>query len=312
MGNTEHGAETLYSEHNITSGCARIVLSVWEPPAPEAVIVFVPATMVHPLYYEMLLCGFAERGFAVVGLHPVGHGKSPRDVKRYTLRDIVQNGRDAVTFALARFRLPVIAMGSSQGGIVAAALASEDGRIAAAFPHNILLSELPESIAVSRFPRWFIHIYRPMQGALKLLARLLPDLELPLDFYLDRARIGSESEVWEPFERDSLCLKRYSLHFLASLFTTRFPGLTDGSVRCPICIVADSGDRLFTPEYTQKVFERLRAPYKELVVFNTGGHMLMITHPHEVCDALSAKMRTVLNSCPGRIFTPDNSSYCPL
>ncbi|MDR1245941.1 MAG: lysophospholipase [Clostridiales Family XIII bacterium] len=297
MDNTEpeHIGKTFYSEHAVTSGGARIVLSVWEPPAPEAAIVFIPATMVHPLYYEPLLRGFAERGFAVVGLHPVGHGKSPRDVKRYTLRDIVQNGRDTVTFALERFRLPVIAFGSSQGGIVAAALAAEDGRIAAAFPHNVMLSELPDSIAVSRFPRWFRHMYRPMQGALKLFARLLPDLRLPLDFYLDRARIGNESEVWEPFERDPLCLKRYSLHFLASLFTTRFPGLTDGSVRCPLYVVADSGDRLFTPEYTQKVFNRLRAPHKELVVLNTGGHMLMITHPREVCDALSAKIREVLN-----------------
>jgi alpha-beta hydrolase superfamily lysophospholipase len=291
MGNTEHAAETVYSEHNITSGGARIVLSVWEPSAPEATVVFIPATMVHPLYYEPLLSGFAERGFAVVGLHPVGHGKSPRDVKRYTLRDIVQNGRDAVTFALERFRLPVIVMGSSQGGIVAAALASEDGRLAAAFPHNVLLSELPESIAISRFPKWLARVYRPVQGALKLAARLLPDLELPLDFYLDRARIGTEPEVWEPFERDPLCLKRYSLHFLASLFTTRFPGLTDGSARCPLYVVADSGDRLFTPEYTQKVFERLRAPHKELIVFDTGGHMLMVTHPREVYDILSAKMR---------------------
>jgi alpha-beta hydrolase superfamily lysophospholipase len=120
--------KTVYAEHATTSGGARIVLSVWEPPSPNAAIVFIPATMVHPLYYEPLLRGFAERGFAVVGLHPVGHGKSSRDVKRYTLRDIVQNGRDTVTFAPERFGLPVIAFGSSQGGIIAAALASEDGR----------------------------------------------------------------------------------------------------------------------------------------------------------------------------------------
>ncbi|MDR1158516.1 MAG: lysophospholipase [Oscillospiraceae bacterium] len=290
---------TAYSEHAITSSGTRIVLSVWEPPAPEAAVVFIPATMVHPLYYEPLLRGFAERGFAIVGLHPVGHGKSPRDVKRYTLRDIVQNGRDAVTFALERFRLPVIAMGSSQGGIVAVALAAEDGRIAAAFPHNVLLSELPDSITVSRFPRWLGRVYRPIQGALKLLAKLLPDLELPLGFYLDRARIGTEPEVWEPFERDPLCLKRYSLHFLASLFTTRFPGLTDGSVRCPLYVVADSGDRLFTPEYTRKVFEQLRAPHKEMVTLHTGGHMLMVTHPQDVCDMLASKMREVLKGKPG-------------
>jgi pimeloyl-ACP methyl ester carboxylesterase len=86
----------------------------------------------------------------------------------------------------------------------------------------------------------------------------------------------------------------YSLHFLVSLFTTSFSGLTDGSLRCPLYLVADSGDRLFTPEYTHKVFQRLRAPHKELVVFHTGGHMLMATHPELVCDILAAKMRQAL------------------
>ena len=74
-----------YTEHEIESTRTRIVLSVWEPKEPTVVIVFTPATMVHPLMYEPLLSGFAERGFAVVGVHPVGHGKSPREIKSYTI-----------------------------------------------------------------------------------------------------------------------------------------------------------------------------------------------------------------------------------
>ena len=279
-------SEIEYSEHEISSGISRIVLSIWEPENPKAVIVFIPATMVHPLFYEPLLSGFAERGLAVVGIHPICHGKSPRDVKRYTLRDIVQNGRDAVSFALEQYHLPVMAMGSSQGGVVAAALASEDERIAVAFPHNILLAELPDSIGVSRFPKWFKHIYRPVKCIFKFFALILPDLKLPLGFYLDRVRISENPMVWEMVESDALCLTHYSLHFLASLFTTHFSGLTDGSVRCPVYVIADSGDKLFTEAYTKQVFECLRAPHKEMVIFNFNDHMLMVTHPQEVCDTL--------------------------
>jgi pimeloyl-ACP methyl ester carboxylesterase len=283
-----------YSEHKVLSTGTQIILSVWECDAPEAVIVFIPATMVHPLFYEPLLRGFAERGFAVVGVHPVGHGKCPRDVRRYNLRDIIQNSRDAVTFALERFGLHIIVMGSSQGGIAAAALASEDNRVAAAFPHNLLLSELSESIGVSRFPKWLRRVYRPTQGVIRFAARLLPDLSLPLGFYLTRERISEDAAVWESVESDELCLSRYSLYFLASLLTTKFPTIMDGSLRCPVYVVADSGDKLFTPEYTALVFERLCAPYKELVTFDTGGHMLMVTHPQEVCEVLSAKMHDAL------------------
>ncbi|MDR1728111.1 MAG: lysophospholipase [Acidobacteriota bacterium] len=301
-----------YTEHEITSGGARVVLSVWASAAPEAAIMFVPATMVHPLFYEALLHGFAERGFAVVGLHPVGHGKSPREVKRYTIRDIVGNGRDAVTFALERFGLPVIAFGSSQGGVVAAVLAAEDGRLAAAFPHNLLLTELPQSIYVSRFPRWLRHLYRPTRGVFKFCARILPDLALPLDFYMKRERISTSREIWDKVGGDPLCLTRYPLHFLGSLFTTEFPGLTDGSVRCPVYVVADSGDKLFTADYTRLVFERLRAPHKELVVFDFNDHMLMVSHPSEVSERLAGKMREALrlhsSVCASWTATPPSTA----
>ena len=276
-----------YAEHEISSGSARIVLSVWEPLKPDAVILFIPGTMVHPLFYELLLIGFARRGFAVIGLHPVGHGKSPRDVTRYTIRDIVQNARDAVSFALQKYDLPIMVMGSSQGGIVAAALASEDARITAAFAHNVMLAELPDSIGISRFPGWLRHVYRPMQGLFAFFARIFPDLALPAGFYLEHARISTDLKIWEALKNDPLCLSRYSLCFLSSLFTTRFPGLTDGSMNCSLYVLTDSGDRLFTQSYTEQVFERLKAPHKEMITFHFNDHLLMVTYPQEVCDRLT-------------------------
>lgn len=277
-----------YSEHEIDSGNARIVISVWEPQQqPEANIVFIPATMLHALFYEQLLSGFAAHGFAVFGLHPVGHGKSPRDTKRYTISDIVQNSRDAVTFALERYQLPVIVIGSSQGGLVAAELAAEDERIAAVFANNIMLAELPQSISITKFPQFIRFIYRPVQTAMKIMAKLSPDSTMPLSFYLKGERVSSDHRIWEMVEKDELCLSRYSLYFLNSLFTTRFTGLTDGSIRCPVFILANSGDKLFTSSYIKLVFERIKAERKEIVPFNFGDHMIMVTHPKEICDALT-------------------------
>jgi hypothetical protein len=169
-------------------------------------------------------------------------------------------------------------MGSSLGGSVAAAVAARDERIAAVLPHNIMLTELPESIGISRFPECLRHVYRPMQSVFRFFARLLPDLKLPLGFYLERKRISADPAFWDKVEQDELCLKRYPLCFLASLFTTQFPRLTDGSICCPLYVVADGGDRLFTEAYTRKVFD----------------HMLMVTHPQEVCEKLAAKMRDAL------------------
>ena len=277
----------LYSEHEIESTRTHIVLSVWEPTNPEAVIVFTPATMVHPLMYQPLLSGFAQRGIAVVGVHPIGHGKSSRNIKRYTIKDIVQNGRDAITFALQRYSLSVIVMGASQGGLVTAAIAAEDERVAAAFPNNVILQELPDSAGLSHFPKWMWRMHRPIKGMFKFWAKLLPDLKIPVGFYLSYRRVCPKRSFWEMALKDSICLRSYSLHFLCSLFTTQFPGLTDGSMRCPLYYVADSGDGLFTPPYVEKVFERLQAPHKEMITFNLNDHMFMVNHPQEACEKLT-------------------------
>jgi len=277
----------LYSEHKIKSTRTQIVLSVWEPKEPSLVIVFTPATMVHPLMYEPLLQEFAKRGFAVVGVHPIGHGKSPRNVKRYTIKDIVQNGRDAITFALNRYSLPVVVMGASQGGLVTAAIAAEDHRVAAAFPNNVILVELPDSAGISHFPKWMWGMHQPMKSIFKFFATIFPDVQIPVRFYLKYKRVSPNMAFWNMAQNDTICLRHYSLHFLASLFTTRFPGLTNGSIRCPLYYIADSGDGLFSQPYVKKVFKRLKAPYKKMITFHHNDHMLMVNHPHEACDKLT-------------------------
>ena len=98
-------------------------------------------------------------------------------------------------------------------------------------------------------------------------------------------------DFWNLAKDDKNCLRRYSLHFLASLFTTRFPGLTDGSIRCPLFYIADSGDGLFSQQYVEKVFKRLQAPHKELITFHFNDHMFMVTHPQEVCEKLTEIIR---------------------
>jgi pimeloyl-ACP methyl ester carboxylesterase len=276
-----------YSEHEIESTNTRIVLSVWEPVQPALVIVFMPATMVHPLMYESLLSGFAKHSLAVVGVHPVGHGKSPRDVKRYTIKDIVQNGRDAVTFALRRYSQPVIVMGASQGGLVTAAIAAEDVRVTAAFPNNIFLSELPDSAGISRFPKWMWSKNRQIKGFVRFLSLRFPDFQVPVWIYLGLRRVCPKWAFWKMARADRICLKHYSLHFLSSLFFTHFPGITDGSIRCPLHLVIDSGDGLFRESYVKKVFELVQAPYKETITFDFNDHMFMVNHPKEACEKLS-------------------------
>jgi len=58
-------------------------------------------------------------------------------------------------------------------------------------------------------------------------------------------------------------------------------------MRCPLHLIIDSGDGLFSEPYVKKVFKRIQSPYKELITFDFNDHMFMINHPQEACEKLS-------------------------
>ncbi|MEZ0350917.1 alpha/beta fold hydrolase [Mycobacterium sp. pR1184] len=264
----------LYEEVTITSANVPIVLSVWRGRPGGPVVVFLPGTMTHPLFYEEFCDGLAAQGITVVGVHAEGHGKSPRVGRLLRLETLVTNALDATAWARARFgRLPVV-VGSSQGGVLAMVVATRDHELAGVVAHNILDPALPESISVSRFPTFLQAGYRPFMRGLRVLAKLAPRLPIRFDVYLDLARVCREPWTAEQFLLDPLSVHAYPVAFLADLFSADMTAMRDGAITCPVVVVAGRADPLFSLDYTQKVFARIAAPAKDLVVFDTDHHLL--------------------------------------
>src|SRR5215469_8062633 len=109
----------IYEEVLIESQGIPIALSIWEAKQGAPCVVFLPGTMTHPLFYEELLDGLSRAGFNVVGVHFQGHGKSPRVDQLFSFDDLVQNGRDTISYAIERFKSSILVLVSSQGGMVA-------------------------------------------------------------------------------------------------------------------------------------------------------------------------------------------------
>src|SRR5690242_20096834 len=128
-----------YREIVLRSMEAPIVLSVWAGLPERPAVVFLPGTMTHPLFYEEFLDALNRTGVTVVGVHSQGHGKSPRVRRPLTFPTLVTNARDAVAWTRREFPgRPVAVLGSSQGGIVAMALAAAGERLDAVLAHNVL------------------------------------------------------------------------------------------------------------------------------------------------------------------------------
>jgi alpha-beta hydrolase superfamily lysophospholipase len=264
-----------YEEVSLRSNQATIVLSIWHSRNEDKCVVFIPGTATHPLFYEPFLRSLAESGFNVIGVHPVNHGKSPRTKHMFTFEDIVQNGRDAVTYAIDQINNHVIVMGSSQGGMVAMAIAGQDERIKAVFPHNVLIPQLPESMEITRLPAWLKRHHKLALRGISGVAKVMPKLPISISLYLDTRKISSNPQIMQHFYDDPLSFMHYSLHFLASLFNADLSSIQDGRVKCPVVVMAAKGDPLFIASYIQTVYRLIRAPHKELLWFDADVHLIL-------------------------------------
>jgi alpha-beta hydrolase superfamily lysophospholipase len=275
-----------YDETVIVSAGAPIVLSVWhgDPGAPT--VVFLPGTMTHPLFYKEFLDRLQRRGLSVVGVHYQGHGYSPRLGSRLGWANLVANATDAVDWAASQLDGPVVLLGSSQGGLLAMAVAARSRKLALVVAHNILDSSLPESLTITRLPHWLVGAYRPLRAVLGLAGRVAPGLPVPFWAYLDLDRVCGQPETRARFLTDPLSLRCYPLGFLAELGAPDVSGMADGSVGCPVLVIAASGDPLFSLAYTRRVFDRIVAPAKELLVFDVDRHLLFNECVELVTDPL--------------------------
>lgn len=278
-----------YKETIIDSAGTRIALSLYENSGP--CVIFIPGTMTHPLFYDDFLTALAEKGFSVAGIHPVSHGKSPREKTIYTYADMLQNVLDTVTYCIRNGTDNIVVMGSSQGSILALAAAAADPRIKAVFPHNIFMPALKETIAITRFPGFLKYFQRIFLFSMKIGSALFPGLPIPIGLYLDIDKISSSTEIIDQYLSDPIGLQRYPLAFLCSLFTANMTAATDGSIKCPVVVITSTGDPLFPYSYIQQVFKMIVSPKKEMMVFDEPFHLIFNECVDRIIDPIADKLR---------------------
>ena len=279
-----------YREELINSSGTKIALSIYESNKNDPCIIFIPGTMTHPLFYDEFLSSLAENKFNIVGLHLISHGKSPREKHIYSFDDMIENVKDTISYCLDNFNEEIIVMGSSQGGILSIAVAGMDERIKAVFPHNILLPSLNDSIYVTSIPKVFKPLYRVIPVIMNMGAKIFPKFQIPITAYLKLNRIFTVEETKDQFYQDPIGLTKYPLYFLASLFSANLDLITDGSIRCPVVVISSRGDTLFPYEYCYKVFEKIKASRKEMIIFDEPHHLIFNESVEKVTEPIVKKL----------------------
>lgn len=266
-----------YREETISSGGLPIVLSVWERHPAACTVLFYPSTMASPLLHRFFLEELWGMGLNVVGLHPLGHGKSSTKNKKFTFQDILRNGLDAVDWITRTMRGPVVIAGHSQGGILALAHVAQDARPAAAFPLCTLLPQHPKAGTVTRFRRLLRHKER-LLAVLRTGSRVFPLLPIFMPCYLELGRITAGAAKPRTDLREMR--GHYPLCFVYSLFSADLSAAcVDGNISCPVVLMQADNDALFTLPVARDMFACIRAPEKRLALIHGGGHMAPLCSP---------------------------------
>ena len=284
----------MYKEVGISSNNVPITLSIWYTERSSPTIVFLPGTMSHPLMYENFLCGLSERGFNIIGIHYLSHGKSPKIKKNYTMEDLLHNVYDATTYGIENFGENIAVMGSSQGGILAAMAAGRDTRLKAIFPHNIMLTTLKETMSLTKYPAWSHRFMGLIQLGFRVGGKLLPNYKVPGDAYLDYDRVFYSEQAKQDCLNDPMLLPYYPLRFVASLFNADLSCLENGAIQCPVILITAKGDPLFSFDYTNKVFDLIHVPQKELLALELNRHMIFNEDTDTTINALEATLHKYL------------------
>lgn len=274
LGHVQHPER--YHEVLVPSGGASMALSVWTPSRVERVVVFVPGTAVHPLFYEELLDGLCSAGTAVVGVHPRGHGKSPRSRGVLRWRHLLRNVVDACGWAADRWDAPVVLVGSSQGSLLAVLGAASGTPVRGVIAHNLFDPTTAEAVLLTRLgsARSVVRHAQRGRSLLRAAAQVAPALPVPVTAYLDPSRVFRTAWTQELFELDPLARRTYPLRFLADLVSVDTRPLYDGSVRVPVIVLTARGDPLFPLAGIRAVASRLQAPSVDVIVLDSDCHLV--------------------------------------
>jgi pimeloyl-ACP methyl ester carboxylesterase len=230
-----------------------------------------------------------------VGFDPRGHGRSQGARGSYTVGELVADMRSVVEHARKRFGDPVVVAGSSQGGITAFYLAAAGAPVAGVICHNAADLSDPDSVRLTRFPR----IGRLLKPALPRLARMFPELPVPMTAYIDLKlepvrNMGSARDVlyWDP-----LLVPFVRLKTMASLGGEPLARPVE-EIEIPVMLLQAEKDTIFPTDYIETIHARLRCE-KSLKIYPGLPHYMIVDHVDRILNDVVEWMEHICGTATG-------------
>jgi pimeloyl-ACP methyl ester carboxylesterase len=281
-----------FEKGRVVSDGLALHMDIIEVDRGRPTLVFMPGTNAYAMLYGDFLTALADRGYNIVAFDPRGHGRSEGARGSYTLSELVTDMRSVLSYARERFGDPVVAAGSSQGGITAFYLAATAAPVAGVICHNAADLRDPDSVRLTRFPRTG-GLLRPV---LQRLARIFPELPVPMTAYIDLQlepvrNMGTARDVlyWDP-----LLVPFVRLKTLASLGAEQLARPVE-EIDIPVMLLQAERDTIFPTDYIEKIHARLNCE-KSLKVYPGLPHYMIVDHVDQILDDVVEWMEHVCSA----------------
>jgi alpha-beta hydrolase superfamily lysophospholipase len=279
----KHAECYLDVRHSTARGTSRLYQQTWEPDTQaRAVVLLIHGLGEHSGRYAHVAAHLTQRGFAVYALDHYGHGKSDGHAGFVERFGVYLDGVDALLEKAGAEHpsLPVLLLGHSMGGLIAATwlLENQDAARACVLSGPALKTDQAPAALLLALNR--------------LLSALVPTLPM---IQLDASGVSRDPAVVDAYVNDPLVFHgKLSARLIAELSATMDDTLSRAAeIHIPVFFMHGEEDLLTSPSGSQEMFANVGSADKTLKLY-PGLYHEIFNEPEQ--DAVLADMSTWLET----------------
>lgn len=286
--------EATIIEEYFTSNRRKIHLDIYGKNEDlKRTIIFIHGTAVYSRFYIDFLYSLYQKRYRIVALDLPGHGLSEGRRGHFDMKLLTSTIFDLTTHVIENYGEQIVVMGSSLGGITALYCVANDNRIQAGVCHNAaILNEGAHKKIVK--VSWGYRILKPL---VPLLAKLLPTLRISVWTYLKAEELFQDEILRAKMDivmNDRLVSDKYTLKALATQMRAPPPRPLE-EIETPVMLINSDHDVLFSVEYMQEIFDRLKkSRNKRLEIIPNAAHLVLHEKREEVIQRITSWLDEVL------------------
>ncbi|MFX0186230.1 MAG: alpha/beta hydrolase [Candidatus Hodarchaeota archaeon] len=276
-----HEIKNIIKEEYITSDGLKIHIDIYDKEESlNKTVIFIHGTSVYSRFYAEFLYNLFQKGFRIVAPDMIGHGLSEGKRGHFTMEKFTNTIYDVNNYVRKNFGESVAVMGSSLGGITTLYSVAYDKRFKAGICHNAAIFNEEAYKKILKIEGKL----KDLASEVPMLAKSAPKSRLSVFTYLDFYKLAKSEDIIKRIDllmKDKILSDKYSMTAIYTQMSAPLARQIE-KIDTPIMIINGDEDVLFTVDYMQEIYDRLKCKDKKLEILKGASHLILHENIEEV------------------------------